>query len=188
MRSSLVAAALSGRYEIHGDPSSAKCVIALSFGYRRSESGQITPGMANEYLAQFLEANFRDKVIIAQFEIDDALKAGHDFAAEYRIEAPGRNGYLDTHEVAVQAWKIMADNGLGDAAIVLAHSHHLPRADRVLRAVGIETATPGGVHAIWDRESAQSWTTGSVRWAVRELLVIGVYAFRGWLRAKPGSY
>lgn len=70
-------------------------------------------------------------------------------------------------------------------AALIAHPHHLPRAQAVFEARGIETATLPDVRTIWDCKSSQPWTRGPFRWAIRELFAIWLYEQRGWLRP-PG--
>ncbi len=172
----------SGRYRVAENPEEMQCVVALAFGYRRAGVAR-EPGPCNEYLAALTLATSNGRPIIAQAEIDQAIRSCRPGVGAAQIIGPTLNSerYFDTRECAVQAHSIMSDSGWKTAALI-AHPHHLPRVQAVFASYGIETATPPDIRAIWDRESNQPWTRGPLRWAIRELFAIWLYERRGWLR------
>lgn len=179
----LTVRAVGGRYHAGENTDTAQCVVALAFGYRLVRPGVREPGPCNEYLAALTLATSNGRPIIAQVEIDQSIRTFRPgMGADHLIgSARGSGRYLDTRECAVQICSIMDYFGWKAAALI-AHPHHLPRAQAVFAARGIETATPPGVRAIWDRESGQLWTRGPLRWAIREPFAILIYERRGWLR------
>jgi uncharacterized SAM-binding protein YcdF (DUF218 family) len=178
----LIVRAASGHYHTVGDITSADCVVALSFGYRLVRTGAREPGPCNEYLASLALATSRDQPIIAQIEIDQAIRSLRRGMGADHVIGSARNPalYLDTFEFAVQVHAIMDDQGWRTTALI-AHPHHLPRTQAVFASLGIETATPGGVRPIWDRESNQPWTRGPVSWAIHEMAALWWYKRRGKL-------
>ena len=178
----LVAQSVGGRYHIASDITSAHCLIVLSFGYRRAPTGLREPGPCNEYLSNNALVTSHDRPIVAQVEIDQAIRSLREgLGADYVIRsARDPQRYLDTHECGVQVRSIMDDRGW-KTAVLIAHPYHLPRAQAVFAALDIETATPAGVRAIWDRRSGQVWTRCRPAWAVRELLALWLYQRRGWI-------
>jgi len=178
----LVAQAVGGRYHIASDVTPAHCVVALSFGYRRAPTGLREPGPCNEYLASTALATNHGRPIIAQAEIDQAIRSLREgLGADYVIRsARNPERYLDTHECALQVRSIMDDRGW-KTAVLIAHPHHLPRAREVFAGLDIETVTPAGVRAIWDPTSGQVWTRSRPACTVRELLALWLYQRRGWI-------
>jgi hypothetical protein len=179
----LMARAVSGRYRISGKTDAAQCVVALAFGYRAVRAGVREPGPCNEYLASLALTTSNGRPVVAQVEIDQAIRSLRpNMGADHAIgSARDPKRYLDTRELAVQVHSIMNDYDWKTAALI-AHPHHLPRAQAVFASLGIDTATPAGVRPIWDRESSQSWTRSPLRWAIRELFAIWLSERRGWLR------
>jgi uncharacterized SAM-binding protein YcdF (DUF218 family) len=179
----LTTRAVTGRYRIVGNTSSAQCVVALDFGYRLVRAGVREPGPCNEYLASLALTTSNGRPIIAQVEIDHAIHSLRpSMGADHVIGSTrDRERYLDTREFAVQVHSIMGDYGWKTAALI-AHPHHLPRAQAVFTSRGIETATSTGVRSVWDSKSSQPWTRSPLRWAIRELFAIWLYERRGWLR------
>ncbi len=182
----LMTQAVGGRYRTGGDTDTAQFVVALTFGYRSIRTGAREPGPCNEYLASLTLVTSKGRPIVAQAEIDQAIRSirpsmGADHVIDSALD-PER--YLDTREFAVQVHAIMGDYGWKTAALI-AHPHHLPRAKAVFASLGIETTTSADVRSIWDRKSSQPWTRGPFRWAIRELFTIWLYERRGWLRL-PG--
>jgi uncharacterized SAM-binding protein YcdF (DUF218 family) len=177
----LLRQAMSGHYRITGDITTVDCVVALAFGYRLIRTGAREPGPCNEHLASLTLAINSGQPIIAQTEIDQAIRSLRPGVGADHVIRSARNPkrYLDTRECAVQAHTIMSDHGWRTAALI-AHPHHLPRAQAVLAALGIETATPCGLRAVWDRTSSQRWTRGPVPWAIREAGALWWYGRRGW--------
>lgn len=178
----LMARAVGGRYRVGGNTGTAQCVVALTFGYRVLWAGVREPGPCNEYLASLALATSNGRPIVAQVEIDQAIRSLRPSMGADHVIGSTRDGqYLDTREFAVQVHSIMDDYGWKTAALI-AHPHHLPRAQAVFASRGIETTTSAGVRSIWDRRSSQPWTRSPLRWAIRELFAIWLYERRGWLR------
>lgn len=178
--------AVAGRYEVGEKSDTAQCVVALAFGYRLVRAGGREPGPCNEYLAALALATSNGRPIIAQAEIDQAIRSLRpSMAADHVVESTLEpEQYFDTRACAVRVHSIMGDFGWKTAALI-AHPHHLPRAQAVFASHGIETTTPPGVKPVWDHASSQSWTRSPIRWAIRELFAIGLYERRGWLQL-PG--
>jgi uncharacterized SAM-binding protein YcdF (DUF218 family) len=178
----LLKQAVSGRYHVTGDITTVDCVVALAFGYRLIRAGAREPGPCNEYLASLTLATNSGQPIIAQAEIDQAIRSLRLGVGVDHVIRSARNPkrYLDTRECAVQAHTVMSDHGWRTAALI-AHPHHLPRAQAVFAALGIEIATPGGLWAVWDRTSSQPWTRGPVPWVIHEAGALWWYERRGWL-------
>ena len=155
---------------------------SLSFGYRLTRGGVREPGACNDYLATLALAVSNGRPVVAQIEIDQAIRSLRGgVGADYVIRsARDPDRYLDTHDFAVQVRSIMDHCGWTTAALV-AHPHHLPRVQAVFASLRIETATPGGVRAIWNRRSSQWWTRGPLVWTIRELSALWLYQRRGWL-------
>ena len=181
--SALTIRAVAGRYRVGENIDTVQCVVALAFGYRLARAGVREPGPCNEYLAALALATSNGRPIIAQAEIDQAIRPlRRNIGADHVIESTLDSGrYLDTRECAVRVHSIMCDLGW-KTAILIAHPHHLPRAQAVFASHGIETATPPGVRSVWDHASSQAWTRSPLRWAIRELFAIWLYERRGWLR------
>lgn len=179
----LMIRAVGGRYRVAENTDTMQCVVALAFGYRLTGTGVREPGPCNEYLAALALATSNGRPIISQAEIDQAICSLRPSMGADHVIGSSRNPerYLDTHECAVHLQSMMGDNGW-KTAVLIAHPHHLPRAQTVFASRGIETASPPCVRAIWDRKSSQPWTRGPLRWAIRELFAIWLYERRGWLR------
>ena len=182
----LTTRAARGHYRVDGHAGTAQCIVALAFGYR-FRAGARGPGLCNEYLASLVLTTSNGRPIVAQAEIDQAIRSLRpDMGADHVIcSAQDPERYLDTYELAIQVRSIMGDYGW-ETAELIAHPHHLPRAQAVFASLGIETRTSAGVRSIWDRQSSQPWTRSPLRWAIRELVVICLYERRGWLHNAPG--
>jgi hypothetical protein len=167
----------SGRYEHHGAPAAADCVIGFAFGFRRR--GTVLPGLSNEDLAHFIADNFPSLPKIIQFEIADAAPA---LEQVFRIEKHRQEAkYLDTREVALQAFELMKRHGW-EQAVIVAHPGHMPRADAVCQKIGIATIAPVGLEVVrFDPHSEQAWTRDSRSWAAHEDIAIPDSYKRGWL-------
>jgi uncharacterized SAM-binding protein YcdF (DUF218 family) len=173
---------VGGHYDIAPDTMSAHCVVALSFGYRLTRAGVREPGPCNEYLATLTLATSNGRPIVAQTEIDQAIRSlRRGMGADYVIDsARNPEQYLDTREFAVQVRSIMDRYGW-TTAVLIGHPHHLPRAQAVFTAFGINTVTPRGQRPIWDRRSSQLWTRSPLIWTIRELSALWFYNRRGWI-------
>ena len=176
--------ALTGDFSVHGDAAKADCVIGFSFGYR-GPPGKVTPGLSNEDLADVASRHFAKLPKILQVEIADAYVAtgGADSGDIFRITKHREEGkYLDTREVAVQAKDYMDKEGW-QTAVVLAHPNHMPRADAVCRALGIETIVTADVKGAveFDPQSTQKWTRNLTAWREYEPEAIELYRLKDWL-------
>ncbi|MFE2754479.1 hypothetical protein ACFXGA_21025 [Actinosynnema sp. NPDC059335] len=165
-------AGLTGRYRAHGDPREVSCVIACSFGYRRSPVGT-EPGVVNDYLARSAIGLFPGKPVLAQVEVAECinrLPGGPERCIPVGQVPDDADRYVSTSRVLRQCRGIMAERGWSTAAIV-AHPYHLPRVDVTAGRLGIDTVAPAGLAPLWDRASAQVWTRSPGLWQVRELFV-----------------
>jgi uncharacterized SAM-binding protein YcdF (DUF218 family) len=132
--SALTIRAVAGRYRVGENIDTVQCVVALAFGYRLARAGVREPGPCNEYLAALALATSNGRPIIAQAEIDQAIRSLRlNIGADHVIESTLDSGrYLDTRECAVRVHSIMSDLGW-KTAILIAHPHHLPRAQNSIR-------------------------------------------------------
>ena len=152
-------------------------MVGFAFGYRGRR--RPVPGVSNHDLAGFIATRFSDRPLILQHEIADAMPT--PIAPIHRVESHRVKGrYLDTREVARQAVQLMKNAG-HETAIIVAHPHHVPRADAVCRRLGMQTVVPTGIAARFDRRSQQPWTRRQPAWSVRESLAIAHYAVRRWI-------
>jgi hypothetical protein len=179
VRKGLLREAVTGDYSRHGDTADVECVIGFSFGYQ-SEDGRIAPGLSNIGLAEIVERTFATKPLLLQWEITEALTICP--AVHWRIESHRKRGaYLDTREVAYQALEIMRHESYKTAAVI-AHPHHVARADAVCQRLGIATVVPDGLqHVRFDPKSAQPWTRRQPAWSLRETMAIAYYHSLAWL-------
>jgi uncharacterized SAM-binding protein YcdF (DUF218 family) len=180
----LVEEALTGDFTVHGEAAKADCVIGFSFGYR-GKPEHPEPGLSNEDLATVALRHYAKLPKIFQVEIATAYETagGVDSDAVFRIAKHHIEGeYLDTREVAVQAKEQMDKRGWR-TALILAHPNHMPRADAVCRALGIETVVPAEVKGAveFDPQSTQKWTRDLTSWREYEPEAIELYRLKGWL-------
>jgi DUF218 domain len=169
--------AKTGAYEIHGDPVSADCVIAFSFGYRMN-GGVMETGTANDDVAAFLQSNVPELPKIAEALV--VPKSGLT-GSVISIDSHAPGVYLTTRDVAVLAKEIMDGKGW-KKAIIVAHPYHMPRADSVCANLGIETIALTGMQDIrFDPASDQPWTRNPELWMEKEAKSIAYYAERGWI-------
>jgi hypothetical protein len=173
--------AWSGRYTPRGDPRQADCILGFAFGRLGGES-KVRPGLSNEQLATIARKHFPCLPAILQWEVADAYPPGGPGPLILRIDQhrqPGR--YLDTRELAEQARFLMAQRGW-KRAVLLAQGHHVPRALRVCRRLGIDTVLPEGLERIaFCPGSSQPWTRSAGAWYRRECLALLHHAWKGWL-------
>lgn len=168
----------SGDYRVHGDVRAAHCVIGFSFGAVRKD-GEVVPGPSNEVLADIIVKEFGSLPLLLQSEIADSLPPS--LAVLRRIGEHRRGPYLDSRAVARQALEVMREKGW-TTAVVLAHRHHVPRAEAVCRRLGIDTVVPEGLARVpFCTKSLQWWTRGPVRWRLREVPAVFWHWCRGWL-------
>jgi hypothetical protein len=186
----LGARAIFGNYISHGlldaDGRSRTigCVVVPSFGHEK-KGGRVLPGLSNIVLAAMTEM-YPGIPVIAQFEVDDGLRAMGQKAA-CRIGEPGV--FCNTRKFMAAAVAFMQRENLlaGDAVpLLLAKDHHAPRSDaalQVLLPADVEVGVPEGLHAIpWPGiRSSQVWTWSPASWGPRELCAIGHFDEQGWL-------
>ena len=179
MKKGLLRQAVTGRYDRHGEVSDADCVVGFSFGYRAT-SGHLVPGVSNEILAALIAERYCRFPLILQWEIAAALT--HIPRQLWRIERHAESGrYLDTREVARQARTVMKAQQY-ETALIVAHPHHVARADAVCTRLGMRTVVPDGLEKIgFDPRSHQPWTRTQPTWSVRETMAIAYYDLVGWL-------
>lgn len=134
-------------------------------------------------LAKIALALFRNVPIFASFEVDDALRE-LGYTGAHRLGVPGK--YYETRAVAVDAMRAIHRMRLlqeGDVA-VLAHPHHMPRADATVQAmlpIGSSTIVPRGVVVPFDAQSSQLRARNEDNWRIYEPLAIVRSAALGWL-------
>ena len=171
----------SGHYTVIGNLNEAQCVLGFSFGAVGQEP-EVRPGLSNEDLASYALEHFVHLPKILQREVADAylcLAPGSQVERINYHRQPTR--YLDTREVAEQAWGIMEHHGWRTAAL-LAHGHHMPRVHAVCQRVGISTVALPGLEKIrFCPDSAQRWTRSRQAWFRREVLTIFYYRWQGWI-------
>ena len=169
---------MTGSYRAHAQENDADCIVAFAFGFRRDAAQAIQPGPINNYLASVVERVRGAMPVIAQFEVDDALKSLGASPTFARI-GPARL-FLDTRAVAERSVEVMRMAGLR-SALVVAQPFHMPRAEATLLALGVETVVTVGIEPCWDPASCQPWTRNAHFWRAREVGAIAMYASRGWL-------
>jgi uncharacterized SAM-binding protein YcdF (DUF218 family) len=176
MRKGLLRQAVTGRYHRHGTIADADCVVGFSFGYREA-AGEVLPGQSNSLIARFIADHYLSLPLILQWELASAL--GSSLSKTWTIDRHAAQGvYLDTREVARQAWEIMRAQGYA-TALVVAHPHHVARADAVCETLGMRTVVSDGLATVgFDAQSAQRWTRSQ---SVRETMAIAYYEVVGWL-------
>jgi hypothetical protein len=171
----------TGRYTPTGDIAEAQCAIGFSFG--AVQDGQtLRPGVSNEELAQFARAHLAHLPLILQAEIADAYGEPQPGVLLHRIEKHRQAGaYLDTRELACQAWEVMQAHGW-QTVVVLAHGHHVPRVAAVCRKLGMSVILLPGLESVgFCPDSVQPWTRGWRAWCPREAGAIVYYRWKGWL-------
>ncbi len=179
MRHGLLREAVTGRYQRHGSVEHADCVIGFSFGYR-VERGRSVPGASNLALARVVAERHLRLPLILQWEIAAALPTMP--RQLWRIERHVKpKQYLDSREVARQASEIMRQEGYATALIV-AHPHHVGRADAVCQRLGLRTVVSEGLDGVgFDPESDQPWIRSQPVWSVRETMALAYYDAVAWL-------
>lgn len=137
--------AMTGRYTATGSIAAADCAIAFAFGINRLDPA-VAPGQSNRDLASFVVENCSQLPIIAQQEVAEMLQPTRQSSeliviSRHRASA---DKYLDTREVAEQAYALMGTRGWSSAVIV-AHPFHIARATAVCGRLGIQTISPAGL-------------------------------------------
>ncbi len=140
--------------KIWGKP---QCIVGFSFGLRGEE-----PGLINEFLAEnigdFLETNNTlTSRLFLQWEIADSWPQGKSVVEKHVIRSHRQQGeYLDTYEVAVQAYQKMQHYDLS-RCIVAAHDDHARRCRLIMEKLGAEVV--GTITtSLYDPFSTQWWT------------------------------
>ncbi len=170
--------AKNNSYVPHGNIENLDCVIGFSFGYRE-DKGSIIPGKTNEQLARFIENTFLRTPLILQFEINDALQ--HRVADLVISKSRQKGEYLNSREIALQAFEFMNEKGWKSAAIVT-HPAMVARNDAICHKIGIETLLPIGLDVIeYDMESVQPWTCNKDAWWEREEIVTNICLENNWI-------
>lgn len=165
-------------YTVHGNVDDADCVIGFSFGYLGVDAYE-QPGKSNRQLAAFIEEHLSALPLIVQFEINDALKAA---PATHVISKSRQEGeYLNSREIAEQAFILMQKHGWHNAVIVT-HPAMEARNDALCSKLGMITITPPGLESIeYDPDSAQPWTRDKESWWKREQGVIQICLDNDWI-------
>lgn len=173
MRRGLLREAVTGIYRRHGTIAEADCLVGFSFGYR-TDGDRPIPGTSNTALASVIAQSYLALPLILQWEVSAALSPQPEHL--WRIERHARRRqYLDTHEVARQALGIMREHDYA-TALILAHPHHIARANAVCLRLGMKTVVPDGLEQVgFDSKSEQPWTRRQPSWSVHETLALAYY-------------
>ena len=175
--------ARANHYKIHGDPVTADCILAFSFGYIQSGE-KILPGKSNIQIAEYIQHQLPSIPLIAQFEIADALQSRAVELVIREHRTPGK--YLGSGEIAAQAFEYMKSKGW-KSAVIVTHPALEARNDYACTALGITTIAPAGLDTIeYDEESSQPWTRTPTEWWAREEGIIDTCHKNEWLK-KPIS-
>jgi hypothetical protein len=121
---------------------------------------------------------------IGQYEVDQASAKLFGERLVHSIGQP--YVFMHTQEALRQAVEYIQQAKLlqEGAVAIVAHPHHVPRADATLQALlpfHEETVVPGGIEPVWDSCSADLWTRRPAEWPLRDELAIGRFAMHGWL-------
>lgn len=162
------------KYATQEEIKNADAVIAFSFG-GRDEPGRHCD--TNVCLASIARSVFRENSIqtIAQWEIASLLQNELILSIkESRINGQ----YLDTYEVAYQAYEICKKHGFQDV-LVLAHKHHAWRCKKILDKLGLNTYVLDTDSCPYDSNSNQRWTRSAFNFISREIFVRISYFLQG---------
>ena len=153
----------------------ADCLGGFSFGLRGNTGGPV-----NEKLAQeILKKTAKGVPFILQWEIAGYIDPQKAVIAKvikkHRIEGE----YLDTYEVASQAYGIMKKNGW-KTYLLAAHYDHYFRCAKVMKRLA---SRPSGVITVnyYDILSTQFWTKHPLLFRPYNRLASFIYKKRGWI-------
>jgi len=172
----VISAALTGNYEVIGNPAAADCIIGQSFG--ASEYG---PGPVNAHLAYFILEHCADRPLILQNEIaeivSDTAPVAH--VVEGSPSTMG-GGELDSWRVLEAAAGYMEQHQLSRPLLV-AQAYHVGRVTLQAKKQGLSPIVPADLPRLFDHHSTQPWTRSARAWRMRELPGLAYLKLRGKL-------
>lgn len=133
----------------------ADSIVAFSMGFIKEE-GVIKPGKSNEFLAGVVEKYQKQfkLPVISQWEIAECLQeAAHLIIRKHRKE----DKYLDTHEVAYQAKRVLNVEKLS-RPIIVAEPFHMWRCFMTVKKLGFFPRVADTSGCPFDEKSEQKWT------------------------------
>jgi len=151
----------------------AQVVITFSFGERDETKLYCR---SNVFLAHITEFIFKEYQIpvISQGEIVNLVTGGIIFKIEHaRISEK----YLDTYEVAIQAYELCRQYGFNNV-LVVAHPHHIWRCKKALQKFGLSVYAIDTNACPYDKLSNQIWTRSAWIFIPREFLTRIIYLFQ----------
>jgi hypothetical protein len=172
----LLRGAVTGEYEIIGDPAYADCVLGMSFGARDGE-----PSPVNQLLAN-VSMEYSELPLLLQQEIVDALPDGKVkpvFMIDGQPSTATGSG-LDSWSVLLGMREFMDQHNL-EQPLLVAQAYHVSRVAAQARRLGMRPIVPRGLPKIFDPESIQSWTRSRALWVPREIVGMGYLAVQGKL-------
>ena len=154
------------------------CLIGFSFGLRGNMGGPV-----NEKLAKYIMSMMRGRPLILQWEIAEYIDPQKAVIAKviknHRVEGK----YLDTYEVAVQAYEVMKQNGWKEYELA-AHSAHAFRCAKVMEKLGAHLSCAITIDD-YDILSSQIWTKHPLLFHPYNRLALFIYERRGWIDGSP---
>lgn len=161
--------AITGNYDIIGNPAEADCMIGQSYGAQ----GQ-NPGAINELLASEIDGFPNDRLpAIVQGEIADAMVLmGTCKTIAHTIRgnpSTGTGGELDSWQVLLQAREYMRENDL-HRPVIFAQAYHVGRVAAQAVKLDMNPIIPAGLPKEFDPDSDQVWTQRAAMWIPRELI------------------
>lgn len=150
------------------------CLVGFSFGLRGNTGGPV-----NEMLAQeIMKKTAKGVPLILQWEIAEYVDPQKADVAKVIRKHRVEGEYLDTYEVAIQAYEVMEQNGW-KTYLLAAHSDHAFRCAKVMEMLG---ARLSGIIEVdcYDILSSQLWTKHSLLFRPYDRLAFFIYKKRGW--------
>jgi hypothetical protein len=163
----VIKSAITGKYEIIGDPNNYDCTIGQSFG--APERDMPGYGNVNKLLARFIAEKTNTNVpLILQEEVAESLPNGLKPSLIIKSE-PG--SYLDSWSVLEQAGLYMKEHDL-KRPLLVAQASHVGRVAMQAILQGMDPTTPPNLPTEFDPKSSQIWTRNKELWIPREILTI----------------
>lgn len=182
-----VANAFTGRYQPSGDWTEADCLVGHCFGLvssaRQGDPGFEKLGLANAALGEYIYEGFRHLPKILEVEVQVAYSRfdPSDIWNVAVISGSRRpDTRYDTHEVNAQAAEIIKRHGW-KKALVVAHAHHIVRAEATLAKMGVQTIVPDALPNVWDPQAEQAEVRSTLRFGLVTMAAVGIYKLHGWI-------
>lgn len=153
-------------------------IIAFSFGGKNSEEyGESNKFLASKIIPQFNTCPelFQSCEVIAQWEIANQL---HN--CNLKTIHPSPKKYLDTYEVARQAYVICKNRNINQVFVV-AHPDHALRCKWTLEKLGLSVGIIDTSGCPYDSSSNQIWTRSRALFIPREILARLMYLVKGYI-------